>query len=227
MSRMIQISELTFAGRDRRRILENLNLSVERGEVLAVIGPPNSGKTLLLELLQGMVKPLSGQILVNDRNVTRLSPAKLQQLRQQLGVVPQQAISPAQLNLEEALRFKLSWLGMSAKQVERKSEEAIQALGLASLRSKHLCELNPVDQRTAFLALAVCHDPVLLMCDDPFMSLGEEGEATFALALAKIQQQRNLTLLVTGQRPAPLQRLKGRMLSLRAGGFHQVANGHV
>lgn len=222
MPRMIQISELTFAGRDRRRILENLNLSVERGEVLTLIGPPHSGKTLLLELLQGIAKPLSGQILVSDRNVTRLSPAKLQQLRQQLGVVPQRLICPAQLNLEEALRFKLSWLGLSAKQVERKGEEAIQALGLVSLRAKHLCELNPVDQRTAYLALAICHDPVLLMCDDPFMSLGEEGEATFALSLMKIQQQRNLTLLVTGQRPAPLQRIKGRMIALQAGSFHKV-----
>lgn len=222
MPRIIQISELTFAARDRRLILENVHLSVERGEVVALIGPANSGKTLLLELLQGIVKPLSGQILVNDRNVTRLGRAKLLQLRQHLGVIPQNPVWPQQLCIEDALKFKLAWLGLSARQVERKVEETTSSLGLTSLRTKRFSELNALEQRTAYLATAVCHDPVLLLCDDPFAQLGEEGEATFAVSLLKIHQQRNLTLLITGQRPAPLKRMKGRLITLQAGALHEA-----
>lgn len=217
MSRIIQISELTFAARDKRLILESLFLSVERGEVVAVTGPPNAGKTLLLELLQGMVRPQSGQILVNDRNVTRLGRQKLYQLRQHLGVVPQSPVWPRQLNLEDALRFKLNWLGLSNRQSERKVDEVVNLLGLASLRGQGFLALNPLEQRTAYLALALCHDPVLLLLDDPFCGLDEDGVATLSVVLNQIHQQRNLTTLLTGQQAEPLKRLSQRMVALQGG----------
>jgi len=217
MSRIIQISELSFATRDKRLILENLFLSVERGEVVAITGPPNAGKTLLLELIQGAVRPKSGQILVNDRNVTRLGRRKLYQLRQYLGVVPQRPVWPHQLNLEDALRFKLNWLRLPLRQSERKVDEAINLLGLSSLRGRGFLDLSPLEQRTAYLALALCHDPVLLLLDDPFFELGEDGTATLSVLLNQIRQQRNLTTLLTGQHAEPLKRMSHRMIELQGG----------
>lgn len=222
MSRIIQISELTFAARDRRRILENLNLSVERSEIVGIVGAPNSGKTLLLELLQGTLKPQGGQILVNDRNVTRLGREKLAQFRQNLGILPQNPIWPEQLSVENALKFKLSWLGLSAKQAQRKADEMIQMLGLGSLQTQHFETLSPLEQKTAYLALSMCHDPVLLLCDEPFEGLGEEGAATLATVFNQLHQQRNLTTLLTGQRPEPLLRLTQRLMTLQGGALHQA-----
>jgi D-methionine transport system ATP-binding protein len=217
MSRMIPISELTFAARDRRRILENVYLSVERGEVVGIIGETNTGKTLLMELIQGFVKPQSGQILVNDRNVTRLGQDKLQQLRQNLGVLPQNPVWPERLNIEESIKFKLSWMGLAPRQIDRKVDEVVALMALDSLRTQRFEDVTPLEQRTAYLALSLCHDPVLLLCDSSFDELDEGSTNTLSLMLGRIRQQRNLTLIITGQQQAPIQTLTDRLIQLEGG----------
>jgi len=222
MSRIIQVSELTYAARDRRRILENVFLSVERGKAVGIVGKTGSGKSLLVALLQGELRPQSGQILVNDRNVTRLSPAKLGQLRQHLGVLPQTPVWPEQLSVAEALQFKLSWLGLSAKQTARKIEETLTLLDMASLQNKRFPDLNLLERKIAYLASSLCHDPVLLLGDDPFSGLSEEGETTLALLLKKVRERRHLTTLLTGRRSAPLQRLGCRIVNLDNGNLEET-----
>ncbi len=222
MSRIIQISELTFAARDRRRILEDLSLSVERGEIVGIVGASNAGKTLLLELLQGTLKPQSGQVLVNDRNVTRLGADKLAGFRQNLGVLPQNPVWPEQLTLESALKFKLSWLGLTAKQAQRKSDEMIQLLNLGSLQTQRFQTLTPLEQKTAYLALSLCHSPVLLLCDDPFAGIGQEGADTLSVVLQQLHEQRNLTTILTGQQPEPMSRLAHRLITLQGGALHEA-----
>lgn len=222
MPRIIQISELSFATRDRRRVLENVYFSVERGEVVGIVGPTGSGKTLLMGLLQGEIKPLQGQILVNDRNVTRLSHHKLLQLRQHLGVLPQSPVWPQQLNVEDALKFKLSWLGLSLKQAGQKIQAVFSLLGLDSLREQKFVTLNLLEQRTAYLALSLCHDPILLLCDDPFSGLDQAGETTLAIVLQKIHERRKLTTVVTSQRLESLERLNCRLAVLQGGGLQEA-----
>jgi len=222
MSRIIQISELTFAARDRRRILENLYMSVDRGEIVGIVGAPNAGKTLLLELLQGTIKPESGQVLVNDRNVTRLSQDKLTGFRQNLGVLPQNPIWPEQLSLEASLKFKLSWLGLNAKQAQRKTDEMIQLLSLSSLQTQPFQSLTPLEQKTAYLALSLCHNPVLLLCDEPFSGIDNEGATTLSLVLQQLHVDRNLTIILTGQQPEPMSRLAHRMIALQGGALHEA-----
>ncbi len=221
MSRIIQVSELNFTTREGRRILEDLNLSVMRGELVGIVGAPGAGKSLLVDLLTGELKPRTGQILVNDRNVTRLSRTKLLRLRQQLGVLPQHPVWPQRLSLEEALRFKLGWLGLSSRQAERKVEEVVSLLALGSLRGQGFPELNELERRTAYLAMALCHDPVMLFCDDPFSELGEEGAATLTRSLATVHQQRGLTTVVTSRDPDPIGRLEGRIVRLEDGSLRE------
>jgi len=221
MSRIIQISELTYAARDRRLVLEDVFLSVERGKTVGIVGKAGSGKSLLMALLQGEIRPRSGQILVNNRNVTRLSPAKLRHLRQHLGVLPQMPVLPQQLSVGQALEFKLTWLNLSAKQTSRKVEETLSLLDMAGLQNRRFPELNLLEQKTAYLALSLCHDPVLLLCDAPFHGLSEEGETTLALLLKKVCERRHLTTLLTAQQPQPLQRLHGHILKLSNGSLER------
>jgi len=82
---MIQVSELHYSTDDGIKVLEDVHLHVDRGESIVLLGPPSSGKSLLLGLLAAVIPPQRGQILVHGRNVARLSRLKILELQRRIG----------------------------------------------------------------------------------------------------------------------------------------------
>ncbi len=200
---MIEVSELSFYTDEGRAIFEGLRLRVEMGEWLILLGPRGSGKTTLLKLLWGELKPHRGQILVDERNVTRLSPAKLLQLRRNLGIVPEEPLILSQETVLAGLTFKLRALGLAAGEADRKAAETLELLGLAHLASRAPRELGPVEQALVQIALAVCHDPILLLADEPCRGLEKDGVLTVLKALDRLHQRKRLTILLTAEEGIP------------------------
>src|SRR5262245_35053753 len=75
----------------QKRVLNNINLEIKKGEIVSVMGQSGSGKTTLLKLLTGLLKPTSGQILIDDTDITQLSESELDQVRLKMGLVFQYA----------------------------------------------------------------------------------------------------------------------------------------
>ncbi|MCK5247548.1 ATP-binding cassette domain-containing protein, partial [Candidatus Bipolaricaulota bacterium] len=107
---MIQVSELHFSTEDGIKILEDIHLRVDQGELMVILGPAASGKSLLLGLLGAQIPPQRGQILVHGRNVARLGPNKMLTLRRRVGVYPQGFV-PLPRTVHENVTFKLRALG--------------------------------------------------------------------------------------------------------------------
>jgi len=175
---MIQVSELHFSAEEGIKVLEDIHLRVEQGELLYVVGPASSGKSLLLGLLGGQLPPQRGQILVHGRNVGRLSPEKRLELRQRIGYMCQ-GFSPLDRTVHENLLFKLRLLGNFREQAEEKALLALEATGLIRQQAVEAAELSSLDRVRLGLALAVCNDPLLLLIDEPLEGLDadERGEA--------------------------------------------------
>lgn len=199
MNLMIEVSELSFYTDEGRAVLEDAHLRVESGEWLMLIGQPGAGKTVFLKLLWGELRPRRGQILVDERNVTRLSPARLYQLRRTMGIVPSSPLSLNQPTVMTSLAFKLRALGSPQGEAEQKSLETLRALQLSGLAGRPPQELTPLEQALAKIALAVCNDPILLLADEPYRELDEEGVRTVLSLLDRLHHQRRLTMLVTAE----------------------------
>ncbi len=198
---MIQVSELHYTTQDGVKILDDVHLRVDQGEVLIVLGAAATGKTLLLGLLSAQIPPQQGQILVHGRNVARLGPDKILTLRRRIGVYPQGFV-PLSRTVRENVMFKLRVLGNDREQAEEKVLYALESVGLIRQQGIEARELSSIDRVRLGIALAICHDPLLLLIDEPFEGLADSEKAEVARLLSRLNNG-HLSMLLSTRGPIP------------------------
>ncbi|MBE0636745.1 ATP-binding cassette domain-containing protein [Candidatus Bipolaricaulota bacterium] len=198
---MIQVSELHFSTEDGVKVLEDIHLRVDQGELMVILGPAASGKSLLLGLLGAQITPQRGQILVHGRNVGRLGADKMLSLRRRIGVVPQ-GFMPLPRTVRDNIVFKLRALGNYREQAEEKVLYALETTGLIRKQGSEARELSSIDRVRLGISLAICHDPLLLLIDEPFEGLSEDEKAEVARLLCRMNTG-HLSILVATRGPVP------------------------
>jgi ABC-type ATPase involved in cell division len=209
---MIQVSELHFTTEDGIKVLEDVHLHVDRGDLVYLVGDAAVGKTLLLGLLGAQIPPQQGQILVYGRNVARLSREKSFQLRRQIGFLPQGFVPPSRTTLGN-VTFKLRALGDFREQAEEKALVALELVGLLRQQTTEASELSSAERLRLGVALAICDDPLLLLIDDLFDGLGPEDQEQICSLLERIHS-RGMTILAAARGPLPVQARGHRVLEL-------------
>ena len=194
---MIQVSELYFSTDDGFTVLENVYLHINRGELVFLIGPSHAGKSLLLGLLAARIPSQQGQILVCGRNIARLSQHKTFALRRKISFLPQHSTLLSR-SVAENIIFKLRALGTSREQAEEQALAALETVGLTGKLSAPATELKAIDQLKLAIAISICNEPTLLLCDNPFGGLSPEAISE-AIALLEQVNARGLTILVTAR----------------------------
>jgi cell division transport system ATP-binding protein len=212
---MIQVSELSFSTEDGIKVLEDIHLHVDRGQVAYLVGPASSGKTLLLGLLGAMVPPQRGQILVHGRNVARLSRERALELRRRIGFLPQ-AFSPLARTVFDNLLFKLRVLGADREEADEKALLALETVGLIRERGTDAEDLPPVERVRLGLALALCDSPLLLLLDEPFDGLEPDEQESVGVLLSKLRDGRS-TVVIATRGPIPRSAEHDRVFSLSDG----------
>jgi ABC-type ATPase involved in cell division len=201
MSVMIQVSELHFLSDDGLKVLDDVHLHIERGEMVFLLGPAAAGKSVLLGLLGTQIPPQKGQILVHGRNIARLSRKKAFDLRRQIGFLPQRFV-PLPKTVLENVTFKLRVMGDFREQAEEKALAALEQVSLTGKLSSKATELEPLDRVRLAFALAICDEPLLLLIDEPFDGLSPDDRAGVCSLLEAIHL-RGLTTLVATRGPLP------------------------
>ncbi len=200
MSVMIQVSELNFTSEDGIKVLDDVHLRVDRGDLVFLVGPAAAGKSVLLGLLGTLIPPQQGQILVHGRNIARLSSKKAFDLRRQIGFLPQ-GFSPLEKTVMENVTFKLRSLGDFREQAEEKALAALDQVGLTAQLTHPASELAPLDHVRLGIALSICDEPLLLLLDDPVAGLEQDDRNTL-YSLLELLNRRGFTIL-TSLRDAP------------------------
>ncbi len=222
MSLLVQVSELQFVTPEGKKILEDVTLRVNHSELVFLVGPPSSGKSVILRLLCHELRPQRGQILVDDRNVTRLHASKLPAFRRRLGIVPQELVLP-QRTVVETLAFKLRSLGFPPEDATSMIDEVLETVKLRAVAETLVPELDPAQQKLFTLALAVCHNPVLLLVDEPFAGLEYKDAERVLEGLKAVHERKRVAMLVATRERGWAVRSGARIVYLWAGRTYEEA----
>lgn len=197
MAIMLQISELTLRDEDHQPIFEDLHFRLHRGEWASIVGPAGTGKTALLQLICGERRPDRGQILVDDRNIIRINPERLRDLRRRIGVVPHHPPSLHRQTLTGALVFVRRALGAARPDADLKAQEVLTLVELNDLADRAVDEMDELERQRFHLALVLSHDPVLLLLDDPLSELEDPQRRRYLQLLERIHLRRRLSIVLT------------------------------
>ncbi len=193
---MLNIRSLS-AAYGERQVLHELTLELPSGQVLAVIGPNGAGKSTLIRVLSGVLPPRSGEILVDGRDVRRMTA---QQRARMMAVVPQAVqLPPAFSGGEMVLMGRtphLNWLGQTSdhdEQIVRQSMERTDTLELAERR---VGELSGGEQQRLLLARALAQDAPVLLMDEPTAHLDLQYQVSLLSLIQELARRDQLAVLL-------------------------------
>lgn len=196
----IQISELRYATDDGVLVLDGLSFGVPGDGFVVVVGPPSSGKTLLLELILREKTPTSGQILVLGRNMARLSAARARELRRRIGYMPERSVILDGRSVRGNLEFKLRALGIRGAEAREHAARALELARLKGDEERPAAALDALGQRQLVLALALCPEPAILLGDDPFRGLTADDQDRLMGLLTAVNEL-GVAVLATARDP--------------------------
>jgi phospholipid/cholesterol/gamma-HCH transport system ATP-binding protein len=165
---LVKIENLTFK-RGERVIYDNISLSIPVGKVTAIMGPSGIGKTTLLRLIGGQIKPESGNIYFGDKNIPRLSRNDLYETRKRMSMLFQSGALFTDMNVYDNIAFPIrEHCNLSEDLIEKIVLMKLEAVGLRGAKNLHPSELSGGMARRAALARAIALDPELILYDEPF-----------------------------------------------------------
>lgn len=165
---LVQISDLHFQ-RGTKKIFRGINMEIPRGQITTIMGPSGTGKTTLLKLIGGQLKPSRGSIVVDGQSVTKLSRSALYTLRKRMGMLFQSGALLTDLSVFENVAFPIrEHTDLPENLVRHLVLMRLHAVGLRGARDLYPAELSGGMARRVALARALILDPMMIMYDEPF-----------------------------------------------------------
>jgi ABC-type lipoprotein export system ATPase subunit/bifunctional DNA-binding transcriptional regulator/antitoxin component of YhaV-PrlF toxin-antitoxin module len=199
--------------------LQGLDLTVEQGEMVGVIGASGSGKSTLLNVLGGLIRPTGGRVMVNGRPLFKLTGTQLDRYRrEEVGFVWQQGARNliSYLSALENVEFPMLLAGQSGRKARQQAQRLMEMVGLSDRQSHQLGSLSGGEQQRIAIAIALANDPSLLLADEP---TGELDSAT-ALQIYEMfklfNRELGLTTLIVSHDPG-IARHVNRVIAIRDG----------
>ena len=177
------------------KALDNINLTVEKGEWLAIMGPSGSGKTTMMNIIGCMDKASIGEVILDDTNISKLSPKELTEIRRdKIGLIFQQFHLVNYLTAVENIMRAQYYHSMPD---EEEAMAALEAVGLAD-RAKHLPnQLSGGEQQRVCIARALINHPSILLADEPTGNLDEKNEYIVMDIFEKLHNAGSTIIVVT------------------------------
>ncbi len=203
------VSRLYHQGGETIRALNGVDLTLRRGEFVAIAGPSGSGKTTLLNVSVGLDRPTEGKVWVGGQDLTGMSGPQLAQLRlNKVGFIFQSYNLVPVLSAEENAELILLLRGLPAAERKRSVLQVLKEVGLEGLENRRPSELSGGQQQRVAVARAIVAEPALVLADEPTANL--DSETAFALIdlMEKLNQEHDTTFLFSTHDPRVMKRAK-------------------
>jgi len=194
----------------------DLDLRIEKGDFVFIIGSTGSGKSTLIKMLYRQEKPTSGKIIVGGIDVGKLRDRKVYKLRRKLGVVFQDFKLLNRSTVYENVAFALEVFGLPKSEIHSKVIKVLDLVGLKHKAKTYPTELSGGEQQRVAIARAIVNGPKLLICDEPTGNLDETTSMEIMSVLEAINQMGTTIIMVTHDTDI-VEKMKKRVILLDSG----------
>lgn len=178
----------------KRTVVDHISVSVEQGEIVGLLGPNGAGKTTSFYMIVGLVKPNSGQIFLDDQNITGLPMYK--RAKKGVGYLAQEASVFRSLTVEENLMAVLEMRKISKEERHKKMESLLDEFSLGHVRKNLGMVLSGGERRRTEIARALAMDPAFILLDEPFAGVDPIAVEEIQTIVGKLKEK-NIGILIT------------------------------
>ncbi len=202
-----------------KRALDKINLQVEEGEFIGLIGHTGSGKSTLVQHLNGLMKPTKGTIIIDGEDLSS-KETKMKSVRQKVGLVFQY---PEHQLFEETIYKDIAFgpknLGLSDEEVDKRVRDAMELVGLEfeELKERSPFELSGGQKRRVAIAGVIAMKPKVLILDEPTAGLDPKGRDDILDEIRKIYDKENITIILVSHSMEDIARLVNRIFVMHKG----------
>jgi lipopolysaccharide export system ATP-binding protein len=152
-----------------RTVVNKTSVKVSKGEIVGLLGPNGAGKTTTFYMITGMIRPDSGKVFLDDKEITKVPMYK--RARMGVGYLPQEASIFRKLSVEDNLMAVLQMIKLSNKERKEKCESLLEDLGITHIRKSIGFQLSGGERRRTEIARALATDPSFILLDEPFAGI--------------------------------------------------------
>lgn len=186
------------SGKIRNSVLNNINLTIEKGEIIVILGPSGSGKTTLLNVISGLDRISSGKIIYDGKNISKYSDIRMTRFRKKrLGFIFQTYNLLEHLNVYENVLVGSS-LGKKTVDVDK----IIDTVGLLKHKKKYMYQLSGGEQQRVSIARALAKMPDVMFCDEPTGALDEKTGKIVLKSLVDANNKLKTTMIIVTHNPS-------------------------
>ncbi len=214
---MIRLKGVSKDYKNSVHALKDINLTIENGEFVYIIGPTGSGKSTMIKLLDGEEIPTTGEVWVEDVNVGKLKHSKVPIYRRTIGVVFQDFRLLPNLTIFENIAFALEVIGMRKRDIRARVREVLELVSLSDKAKSFPRELSGGQQQRATIGRAIANHPKLLIADEPTGNLDPQMSHEIMELLEKINEVEKTTILMVTHDSNIVDKYKKRTICLESG----------
>jgi phospholipid/cholesterol/gamma-HCH transport system ATP-binding protein len=212
---------------DIKPVLQNISFTVHRGETRIILGPAGGGKSVLMKLVNGLIRPDSGTIRVFGEDVTRMRETDLFKLRERIGMVFQESALFDSLSVEDNVAYRLHEDRVPEEEAHKRVMEVLQFVELENTIAKFPSELSGGMRRRVSIARAIITKPDLILYDSPTGGLDPITSTTIVELLIKQRDVTHTTALVITHRLQDAFLLARNRFNQQTGKIEPIPNGGI
>ena len=178
----------------KRKVVNEVSISVKQGEVVGLLGPNGAGKTTTFYMIVGMIKPDGGKVFLDDNEITSLPMYK--RAKMGFGYLPQEASVFRGLSVEDNLMAVLELLPLSKAERKEKTESLLEELSIGRIRKSLGIQLSGGERRRTEIARALATDPKFILLDEPFAGIDLIAVEDIMIIVANLKHK-NIGILIT------------------------------
>lgn len=200
-----------------KEVFSDINLTIQSGDLTAIIGTSGVGKTTLIHMLLGAEKPDTGSIIIDGYDISHLKRHELQLMRRHMGVIFQDFKLLPKKTVFENVAFAMEACGNTDFEISEKVPTVLHKVGLKECQGKFPHQLSGGERQRVAIARALVHKPSLLIADEPTGNLDPDNTMEIGNILKKINREDNITILIATHDKHLVEHLRPRVVHIQDG----------